>query len=280
MSELVCNYAIARFRPYRETSEFVNVGVVLICPQVSYFGYLFQTRKHKRITDFFPELEVDVFKAGLGGLLKELNRISGRSHEEQLGQLVLREEAHASLARFRELVRPREALFHFAEVATAFTADPQAKLKELFHYYIERQFARGREYQEVIMRRNLGDFLRRVNLDREYRTDVRVGDESYNVVLPFVHLRGTVAQKAIKPLHLDKEGTTEIYRHGDAWLSTVRRLKQINHLPKELLFTIKPPKAGAKKMAAAEEIARELRAQGALTVPFGDTTRLHELARV
>ena len=45
MSELVCNYAIARFRPYRETSEFVNVGVVLICQQVNYFGFLFERRR-------------------------------------------------------------------------------------------------------------------------------------------------------------------------------------------------------------------------------------------
>ena len=55
MKEVVCNYAIARFRPYRETGEFVNVGIVLICPQVNYFGYLFEKRKYKRITDFFPE---------------------------------------------------------------------------------------------------------------------------------------------------------------------------------------------------------------------------------
>ncbi len=86
MSEVVCNYAIARFRPYRETSEFVNVGVVLICQQVNYFGYLFETRRHKRITDFFPELDLEVFKAGLSGLLKELTRITGREHDEELKQ--------------------------------------------------------------------------------------------------------------------------------------------------------------------------------------------------
>src|SRR5438552_6703190 len=57
MGEVVCNYAIARFRPYRETGELVNVGVVLVCPQVNYFGYLFETRKYKRVTDFFPELD-------------------------------------------------------------------------------------------------------------------------------------------------------------------------------------------------------------------------------
>jgi len=280
MSEVVCNYAIARFRPYRETSEFVNVGVVLICQQVNYFGYLFETRRYKRITDFFPELDLEVFKAGLSGLLKELTRITGREHDEELKQLVLREEEQASLARFRELVRPREALFHFGETGTVLAMDPRAKLKEMFKYYIERQFARDREYQEILMRRHLAEFLRKHELERHYRMDQRVGDETYHVILPFVHLQGTQVRKAIKPLHLDKDGSTEIYRYGDAWVSTVRRLKHINLLPKELLFTVKPPKTNAKRVAAAQEICRELESLETLTIPFGETNRILEFARV
>lgn len=33
MMDVVCNYAVARFLPYRESGEFVNVEVVLACPQ-------------------------------------------------------------------------------------------------------------------------------------------------------------------------------------------------------------------------------------------------------
>jgi Protein of unknown function (DUF3037). len=280
MKEVVCNYAIARFRPYRETGEFVNVGIVLICPQVNYFGYLFEKRKYKRITDFFPELNLEVFKAGMGGLLKELARVTGRDHEEELKQLVLREEAHASIGRFKELVRPREAMFHFGETGTVLAADPRAKLKELFDYYIKRQFARDREYQEVFMKRELAEFLRRSNLDRFYKNEQQVGDETYHVILPFVHIDGNVVRKAIKPLHLDKDGPTEIYRHGDAWISTVKRLRQINRLPKDFLFTVKTPKAGAKRVHAAQEICRELEDLEAVTIPFAETNRILEFARI
>jgi hypothetical protein len=280
MKEVVCNYAIARFRPYRETGEFVNVGIVLICPQMNYFAYLFEKRKYKRITDFFPELDVEVFKAGMGGLLKELARVTGRDHDEELKQLVLREEAHASIGRFKELVRPREAMFHFGETGTVLAADPRGKLKELFDYYIKRQFARDREYQEVFMKRELAEFLRRSNLDRFYKTEQQVGDETYHVILPFVHLDGNVVLKAIKPLHLDKEGSTEIYRHGDAWISTVKRLRQINRLPKDFLFTVKGPKAGNKRMHAAQEICRELEHLDAVTIPFAETKRILEFARI
>jgi hypothetical protein len=279
MNEVVCNYAIARFRHYRETAEFVNIGVVLVCPQLNFFGHLFETRKYKRITDFFPELELEVFKAGLTGLLKELARVTGREHEEHLQQFVLHEEAKASVARFRELVRPREALFHFGETGTVLTTDPRAKLQELFQFYIKRQFARDREYQEVIMRRHLAEFLRKNDLERAFKTDQPVGDDTYRVTLPFVRLDGNVVTKAIKPLHLGKESPTEIYRHGDAWISTVRRLRHINRLPKQFLFTVKPPKTNPKLVAAADDICGELRRLETLAVPFADTNQILAFAR-
>lgn len=279
MNEFVCNFAIARFRPYRETGEFVNVGVVLLCPQLDFFGSVFEYRKHKRITDFFPELDIDVFKAGLGGLRKELGRICNQG-EEKASQLVLGGEAQSRIGAFKELVRPRETLFHFGEIGTTFASDPKAKLQELFAFYVERQFARDREYQEIIMRRRLGEFLRKANLDQFYRQDQRVGDETYNVILPFVNFDGPTPRKAIKPLHLDKDSPTEIYRHGDAWISTVRRLSQIEKLPTEFLFTIKPPTGNRKREAAANDIRDELEKQNTVTVPFGDTDAILRFARV
>lgn len=280
MKEVVCNYAIARFRPYRETGEFVNVGVVLICPQVNYFGYRFETRKYKRITDFFPELDLDVFKSGLEGLRKELARVTGRKHDEELNQLMLCEEARANIGRFRELVRPREALFHFGETGTVLATDPRAKLQELFQYYIKRQFARDREYQEIIMRRTLAEFLKKNDLSRHYKPDQRVGDDTYHVVLPFVYYQNDKPRKVIKPLHLDKQSPTEIYRHGDAWISTVRRLRKINRLPKEFLFTVKKPTSGSKIVSVADEICRELEALDTVTIPFADRNRILDFARV
>lgn len=279
MKELTCNFAIARFRPYRETGEFVNVGVVLVCPQVGYFGHCFERRKHKRITDFFPELDFEVFKMGLTGLLKELGRMTTPSH--QTGpQLVLGPEAQAGMAAFKELVRPRETIFHFGEVGTVLATDPAAKLQELFDFFVKRQFARDREYQEIIMRRRLGDFLQKHNLARFYKQDQPVGNDTYRVFLPFVHFEGATPIKAIKPLHLDKETPTDIYRHGDAWISTVRRLQHLNRLPKYFLFTVKAPSAGLKREAAADEICQELQKLQTVTIPFAETNRILEFAKV
>lgn len=278
MNKFVCNYAIARFRPYRETAEFVNVGVVLLCPQVDFFGHAFERRKHKRITDFFPELDFDIFKTGLGGLLKELTRVTGRNDETR--QFVTDAEAQMRIAAFKELVRTRESLFHFSEVGTVLADDPKTKMAELFDFYIKRQFARDREYQEIIMRRRLGVFLQKVNLARFYKQDQRVGDDNYHVVLPFVHFEGDTPRKAIKPLHMDKPMTTDIYRHGDAWVSTVKRLRQINRLPKDFLFAVHYPGANTKGQAAAKDICDELQKLGTQTVPFADTDAIRRFAQV
>ena len=201
MRELVCNYAIARFRPHPETGEFANVGVALLCPEVDFFGCLFERHKYKRITDFFPELDSNIFKAGLSGFLKELGRVTTR--ENQTAQLVLKDEVHARIAAFKEVVRTRETIFHFGEVATVLATDPKAKLDELFDFYIKRQFASDREYQEVIMRRSLADFLQKINLARS-TSWTKDRDETYNVSGLFVHFQGDNPRKVIKPLHLAK----------------------------------------------------------------------------
>ena len=139
MNEVTCNYAISRFRPYRETGEFVNVGVVLMCSETGFFDYRFATGLSPRISNFFPDLDINVFQAAFNGLLQELARVTARERDEHLHPPVLREGTPASLARFRELVRPREALFFFGEVGTVMAADPRAKLEEFFQRCVQRQ---------------------------------------------------------------------------------------------------------------------------------------------
>jgi hypothetical protein len=278
VKDLVCNYSIARFRPYRETGEFANVGVVLLCPEVDFFGYLFERHKYKRITDFFPELDSNIFKAGLSGFLKELSRVTSR--DNQTTQLVLQDEVQARIAAFKKVVRTRETIFHFGEVASVLATDPKAKLDELFNFYIKRQFANDREYQEIIMRRSLADFLQKIKLAPFYKLDQKIGDDTYNVVVPFVHYEGNTPSKVIKPLHLAKTATTEIYRHGDAWISTVRRLGRIKCLPKEFLFTVKQPAGNRQHEAAAQEICTELENCGTKTVRFADREAIERFARL
>jgi hypothetical protein len=47
-----------------------------------------------------------------------------------------------------------------------------------------------------------------------------------------------------------------------------------------MLFTVKTPKVNAKRIAAAEEIRRELKNFDAVTVPFAETNRILDFARI
>src|SRR5262245_39918254 len=125
MKNLVtCNYAVVRFLPYRETSEFVNVGVVLFCPQAGFFDFALETKKTRRVTDFFPEMPKTLFRTGRQAFEEELRRI----------RLLFRETSNVEkdfrFGLFRELVRPRGSLFRFGEISTVLAADPKVAIKE------------------------------------------------------------------------------------------------------------------------------------------------------
>jgi len=140
MSDTVCNYAIARFRPFADSGEFVNVGVVLVCPVSHYLGFEFVTGDHRRVADFFPDLDMETFRRGMEGLRAEIARIAS----DLAGDTdVVREGSYSLRTRFEELVRPRESMFRFGEIGTAMTCDPHAKLDELFQRYVGCRSARA-----------------------------------------------------------------------------------------------------------------------------------------
>ena len=53
---VTCNYAVLRFRPYQETGEFVNLGVVLFAHTVQFFDFRVETQRHRRVTDHVMSL--------------------------------------------------------------------------------------------------------------------------------------------------------------------------------------------------------------------------------
>lgn len=275
---VACNYAVIQFLPYRETGEFVNVGVALFCPQTGFFKAKLETRKQRRVTNFFPELDKDLFRNGRQTFETELQRV-----HELLARDARAPDDPAKLAVFRELVKPRESVFRFGQVATALADDPAVKLDQLFEFLVNRQFAQVREYQETVMARRLTNILRAHELEHFYRANQKVGNADFHVVLPIVSAAQTdagVARRAIKPLDLDRDEPTKIYDHGDAWIKRVERLRQINRLPEGFLFTLRFPSEGEKHMKAASEIERELRRLEVRVLPDEDENGVLEFAKL
>ena len=129
MKKFACQYALLRFRPFVETGEFANVGIVLMAPEARFFGFRL-LKRYGRITQFFHELDRKVYLDGRDLFKEELERFAG-----DLRHLALdgrKTQPDLALARnlFNELVRPREAMLQFADQRVVLTDEPKVKLGE------------------------------------------------------------------------------------------------------------------------------------------------------
>ncbi len=251
MRLVACRYAVVQFAPYRETGEFANAGVVLTCPETGYFDFKLQTRRTKRITDFF-ELKRSHFVTSVKVIEEELQRVAG-----VMAQAPATNRAEYLRQVFDSLVHPREALVRFSTPRAVMTADPAAELERQFEHYVERAFATP-EYVEKAMEKRIKHLLDTLPLTAPFAPH-RVGDDAFYANFPLVQLQGDALTKIIKPFRLNQDEPVEIYEHGDAWLKKIERLRNRHLLPDAVLFAVKAPsQADAKRHAAFEEICSDL----------------------
>lgn len=255
MKKLACQYALLRFRPFVETGEFANVGVVLMAPEASFFGFRLLQR-YGRITQFFHQLDRKIYLNGKELFKQELERFSANLRQMALDER--KREIDLNLARnlFAELVRPREAMLQFDEQRMALADDPKAKLAALYDHYVERNFV-TKEYQERLLENTVRKFLFQAKVGSEYRQE-KIGNDDFAVNFPFVHITDGKADRIIKPLHLNQGDSTKILTHGGQWVDKVRRLRKRNALPDDVLFPVDAPLPNSKQFGAFEEIRDDL----------------------
>lgn len=272
MKKLACRYAVVQFVPYSETGEFVNAGVVLVCPQTGYFDFRLQTRKYARVTAFFDELAPKVYLTAIKVIQGEMERVR---------DLLARTDATGTdeLARaaFTSLVHPREAIIRFSAARVLLAEEPEKELKRLFDHYVDRAFATP-EYVETAMARRLSALLKGLDLQAPFRAE-KIGDDVVHAKFPLVQRRGVQFRKVIKPFNLNQPEPNGIFDHGDAWVQKMRRLRDRNLLPAEVLFAVAGPRStDTKRYAAFREICTELERQDVLTIEEAAKSRIVEFA--
>jgi len=250
---IICNFSVLRFMPYPETEEFVNIGIVLSCPQLGTFMYKIETHRRERVTNFFPELDVDLFIEGRHSIEHELKRLTaglnrGLSTPPQ-PHFHFKEESFRQL--FKEIVKPRESLFRFGDIGTVITLNEKKALKELFAYYVERQFAVHEEYHETVMKKRIACVFKAKDLLKNYH-EKKFGNDQYHVNIPFVYERNNCALQAIKPIDLNKEDTTRIIEYGDRWRMRIQRLRDMKDFPVKMLFVVRQARSGIRHDIALE----------------------------
>ncbi|MBI1905341.1 MAG: DUF3037 domain-containing protein [Rhodocyclales bacterium] len=276
MKKFACQYALLRFRPFVETGEFANVGVVLLAPDARFFGFKL-LKRYGRITQFFHQLDGKVYLHGRDLFKEELNRVAGELRRLALDGRKTQPDVTLALNLFTELVRPREAMLQFAGQRVILAENPRAKLGELYDYYVERNFV-TREYQERLLENTVRRLLHRTNGGMRFLRE-RVGTEDFGVNFPFVLLADGKPQRIIKPLHLAQDDPTRVLNHGGQWVDKVRRLRKRGALPEAVLFPVTAPPPETSPYAAFREICDDLQAERVVVVAANDEPRILEFAQ-
>jgi len=274
MKKYTCQYAIVRFLPYLETGEFANVGIVLSCPSAGFFDFKLLTHV-RRITAFFEELDIQIYRRARGDFQHELGRIRNFLDPQQ-GEAKDIDLAHHL---FAELTRPREVMMRFEGVRVVLAEDPAQQLEELFGHYVERKFS-TKAYQEQLLEKAVREVLVSANLNRQYQAETMGNVNSYHAKFPFVHREGTRALKAIKPLHLAHADPAQIYDHGWAWLGKVQKLRALHVLPERVLFPVQgPDETEVERFEIFQDITGKLAANDVQVVVTTQAEEIIKFAR-
>ncbi len=273
-----CHYAIVRFMPFVETGEFANVGIVMFAPNARYFGFKVLGNRYARVTNFFEQLDAKVFRASMRTFREEMERVADLLKPLGTDRRLKTLDRDASLSIWGEIIKPRETMLRFSDARVVLAEEPAAKLRELFEYYVERNFV-TREYQEQILPRGVRGWLRTANLLNRFQP-AKIGNDEYHAQFPFVGTNENDApEKVIKPLNLDYPDASRIIDHGGTWIVRVNALKRRQLLPPKVLFTVKGPSDTSTRGRAKSEIISELEEAGVIVVPYGEAAPIVQFAQ-
>ncbi|HHL72549.1 MAG TPA: DUF3037 domain-containing protein [Bacteroidetes bacterium] len=277
MKKIACQYAIVRFAPFVETGEFANVGIVMMAQDSRYFGFELELKRYARITHFFEDVDARLYKKALYNVREELERIGDLLKAHGFDRRLKENDVDFAQRLFAELVRPRETIIRFGQVRTALADDPEKKLKELFAFYVERNFVTKKYQEELLLESGVRKLLYRIHVGDLFEK-ARVGDDTYHVNFPFVRAEKGRLVKIIKPLHLAHPEPTRIYEHGDAWIRRINRLKGKYLEPDRVLFTLAGPDEDGNRLKAYSDIEQELQTIGVKTVPYANQDEIERFA--
>lgn len=268
MKKIACYYAIVRFMPFTETGEFANIGIVALAPQQQYFGYkLLPHNKTGRVTKFFDQLEKAAIQHTLRMLQQELQRITDTFQEHYYHA----NNNSAAIELFTELTKPREAMLQYSTAGLRLTTNAEKELETLYSYYVERAFV-TKQTGEQAMEKALRQVLKTAHLNQAFKRG-KLGNEQFEVPVPFLQKQQQQVQRVIKPLNLTQAKPTDVLEHGAQWQFRLKKLTEIKQMPPQMLFTYQAPVAANSKAAniqASCEVLQMLEQQAVTLIPNND----------
>ena len=122
----VFEYAIIRYVPKVEREEFINIGVILFCKQISFLDLKY-TLNESKIRCINDEAEITEIESHLNSWWEICH---GKSENNQINE---RDISY----RFRWITAPKSTIIQCSKVHPGITIDPGKELVGLFEKYVE-----------------------------------------------------------------------------------------------------------------------------------------------
>ncbi len=279
------DFSTIGFRPFPETQEFVTMGVVALDTAARQFDFVLQdARKTGRVLAMFPKAGKALYREARAKLEAELtsirNAVNGQGPGGNVPLFPIFREKEDGL--FAAITSPREGVFCFPVKGRRMAADMPAVLDALKVRFIDQDGLTAQQAVEQEMAKALRRVLRDAKILPAYKRDVKIGPDEFQVTFAFAHLLETHrADRALRPLNFDLTTSTDIYKHGDQWISQMRRLKRLGYRPDRCLITARAPKDESDHRGEAfRQIRDELIGDDFVWADEMDTDKVIDFARM
>lgn len=279
------DFATIGFRPFPETQEFVTIGALALDTAARHFDFVLQdARKTVRVAAMFPKAGKTLYREAHTTLRKELENIrtavNGTAEGKDVPMFPAFRENENGL--FAAITSPREGVFCYPVKGRRMAADMDDVLAALKARFIDQESLTAQQVGEQQMAKAIKNILRNAKLLPAYKQNVKIGPEEFQVAFAFAHLKEEGrADRALRPLNFDLATSTDIFRHGDQWISQMRRLKRLGYRPDRCLITARAPKDETEHRGAAfREVIAELLAEEFTCVGEDETAKVVEFARL
>lgn len=158
------SYAVLRYVHDITTAEFVNVGVVLFCPETRFMFAMCRTTS-ERPKQVFPSLDIQAFRMLMQKVADRFSILS----EQATNQLPL-DQCTLLTDWAHRVVPPDDSSLRWSAVGHGLSADPSATLNQLFERFVrhhDRQLGSVRRDDEKVWR-NFSKALEQRNVLRHF----------------------------------------------------------------------------------------------------------------
>lgn len=199
----IFRYSIIRFRPFAETEEFANIGIVVLDIINQKIDFQVAPKRFARVRQFFEEKAYSAYARGVEALRVELGRAS-----EYIPTL---EHARADQI-FSDLIRPRESSIAFSYPRVVQSDQALSDLtNSLFARFVKREIVLDNVEQELT--KDIRKSLHRAGVS--HFKSLKIDDDIIPVTLPLAHRGRTL--RAIKPLAFSQKNPMGVVDYGAHW---------------------------------------------------------------